>query len=130
MKALLWFALVDTVVGIVLTIGFFTLKHKADSVTEFLSRKAQGKKPFEVNLRELLQMLAHMRNLAPLARNAPEWAKAQGLTIYEELQVHRHWREALLREVGTDEIWILKVAMGSCWSPASSSADSGAEDRN
>lgn len=37
----------------------------------------------------------------------PIWAAAQGLTLKEEVQSHRRFREALAKECGTDDIAVL-----------------------
>lgn len=37
----------------------------------------------------------------------PAWAVAQGMTDSEELQIHRKYRLALVRECGTDDIAVL-----------------------
>lgn len=111
MKTVLLLLALDALVSVVTVVIFFTLKRKADSVTTFITAKSNGRTPLQVSLREVIQLLRHMKDVADLNRNAPRWATAQGLTIFEELQYHRKYRNILSRECGTDDIGLLMEAM-------------------
>ncbi|SRR5258706_254298 len=97
MKTFLILLAIDALTSAAFVVLFFALR-----------RRCQGTNPFQVTTRQWIELVT---KATPLIARKPRWAVAQGLTLFEELEVHRKYRDVLARECGTDDICILIEAM-------------------
>lgn len=108
MKLWLLVLALDCLLGIVAGLLVLTLKRNFDSITTFLYKKTDARRPHDLPLREILDYLT---KCPKMLRSQPAWAAAQGLTLLEELQARRYFNELLLHYCGSDDLCTLTFAM-------------------